>query len=178
MPDVRFQFTSPDAASQWKARRSSLDRSLSTLPDSQWSWLWQIRLRICTFLIRRYGSLADRDDAPKRVDCSPAQLTESTEPFATTNPIRRVIPVRELRRRTRLRDRQSPTLEHLAAVGRDTRELTAILLLREEAKESRRQAIEDDIVPVLLVLLFTCGALLTIACFVGVGLVRDLTASF
>ncbi len=164
MPDAKFQPVSHYVSSQWEARRGSLERSLSTSPDSQCSWLWRIRLRICTYLLRRYGSVAPRQD-----DRSRTQLPESPGSFAVTTPTRPVIPLLEIQRRTQIRDRQHPALERLAGVGDDTRERTAAIVRREKAKQSRCEAIWDPIAHVSLRILQAVAALLVVAVLAAVA---------
>ncbi len=166
MPDARFQPVSHYVSSQWEARRGSLERSLSTSPDSQCSWLWRIRLRICTYLLRRYGAVREtreESDQPR------TQLPSRPRSFAEAIPNRPVVPLREVQRRTQIRDRQHPALERLAGLGDDTRERTATIVRREKAKQSRCEAIWDPIAHVSLRILQAVAALLVVAVLAAVA---------
>ena len=172
MPDIRFQPASVEVTSEWQARRGSLERSLSTSPDSRCSWLWRIRLRICTYLLRRYGAVREmRDDAPSQGDQPWTELTVAPKILCRNNPSRPVVPLWEIQRRTQIRDRQHPTLERLAGVGHDTRERTAIVVNREQERQSRYEAIWDSIAHVSLRLVQALGALLAVGVLVSVALI-------
>ncbi len=159
MPDIRFRSASLETSSRWEARRGSLERSLTLFPESRSSWLWRLELRICTFLVRRYGFLPDaRDDAPSHADQSTTRLSDPSPPLARPDAIRRVIPVMEMRRRIHIRTRQHPTLERLAVAGHDARERTLIIVKREAAKQTRYEATWDRIVRISSVLLVAFGA--------------------
>ena len=178
MPDIRFRSASLETSSRWEARRGSLERSLTLFPESRSSWLWRLELRICTFLVRRYGFLPDaRDDAPSHADQSTTRLSDPSPPLARPDAIRRVIPVMEMRRRIHIRTRQHPTLERLAVAGHDARERTLIIVKREAAKQTRYEATWDRIAHYLRMLLIAFGAAVIIMILVGVALVFALPLS-
>ncbi len=171
MPDVRFRSASPEISSQWEARRGSLERSLTLFPESRSSWLWHLELRICTFLVRRYGILPDaRNDAPSQADQSTTRLSDPFPPLARSDSIRWVIPAMEMRRRIHIRTRQHPTLARLADVGHDTRERTLIIVKREEAKQARYEATWDRIAHFTRGLLIAFGAAVIIMILAGIAL--------
>ena len=171
MSDVSFRSASPKISSQWEARRGSLERSLALFPDSSSSWLWRLELRICTFLVRRYGILPDpRNDAPSQGDQSTTRLSDPCPPLAGSDSLRRVIPAMEVRRRIQIRTRQHPTLERLADVGHDARERTSIIVKREAARQARHDAMWDRIDSCIKVLLIAFGAAVIIMILVGVAL--------
>ncbi len=162
MPDIRLRSASLETSSRWEARRGSLERSLTLFPESRSSWLWRLELRICTFLVRRYGVLPDaRNDAPSQADQSTTRLRDPFPPPARSDSIQRVIPVMEMRRRIHIRARQHPALERLADVGHDARERTLRIAAREEAKQSRYEATWDRIALISRVLLVAFGAVVT-----------------
>ena len=155
----------------WEARRESLRRCLTSFPDSEWSWLWQIRLRICTYLLRRYHDLPDDSgDVRARADHARSRLADTSGPIAIANPIHRVFPEAEQLRRIQIRASQCVVLERLAVVGTDARERAVRRAVLEEERHARFAGRRDRFERVVLPVLVGVAALLTISFVVKISL--------
>jgi hypothetical protein len=132
-------------------------------------------LRICTFLIRRYGCPVDgRHDTSFRAERFTARLPDPPPVHAGAASIRPMSPAVEKQRRLLIRTGQHPTLERLAAVGGDARERTVMLVQREDAKQARCQATWDRIAFFATALLIAVGAFLAIMILVAVALIYSI----
>ena len=175
MRDIRFRSAAIEISSQWEVQRGCLEHSLAVSPESRSAWLWRIQLRICTFLIRRYGGPPGPPiDAPTQADQSTARSFDPSPEPGRAASIRRVFPSVEKRRRLHIRTRQHPSLERLAVVGDDARGRTARLVQREVAKQASCQATWDRIAFFSMALLIAVVAFLMIMILVAVALIYSI----
>jgi len=62
-----LQYFSTRRLSEWQGEVEFLQQSLTREPEASQAWWWKLRLRVLTFVIRRYGSdptVRARDHAP------------------------------------------------------------------------------------------------------------------
>jgi hypothetical protein len=67
MKNTPFQYFSTRRLPAWQGELEFLQQSLAHEPEAAQAWLWKLRLRVLTFVIRRYGSdptVRARDHAP------------------------------------------------------------------------------------------------------------------
>ena len=125
----------------WKTREEELRERIATDPTNSASWLWAIQLRICTYLLRRYGREQKSDPSP---DQEAKDSVTIYHPLKTFHASVRAHSYDEREHRAKFRLRCQETLVRLQSLVADarTRSLqradSEVKLARERCSQSRQ----------------------------------------
>lgn len=102
----------------WNSRGEELRERLAADPTHHAAWLWAIRLRICTYLVRRYGSGHESDSKPDVV----AERSITTPRSSSTHHVtERALSFEECEHREQFRHRCHEALVRLQPLVADAR---------------------------------------------------------
>ncbi|NNF44686.1 MAG: hypothetical protein HKN62_16900 [Phycisphaerales bacterium] len=141
----------------WHTRRVALQRHLEIEPDAERSWLWRLHLRICTYLLRRYGNLERPAGMPPE-PTPPEPAAELGELSTTPCPRVAELPADQLSHRSGSRSRFCRLLEGHASIGEHVREEAAAAAERERRSTLR----SDRLVHLLAGLIFVVAPALAL----------------
>ena len=114
----------------WNRRGEELRERLAADPTHHAAWLWAIRLRICTYLVRRYGGGHESDSStPETADRPVASLRSPSTLHATE----RALSIEECEHREQFRHRCHETLVRLQPLVADARS-RSLLVADSEVK--------------------------------------------
>ena len=102
----------------WNARGEELRERIAMDPTNNASWLWAIQLRICTYLLRRYGREQKSDTSPDPEAKDSVTLFQPLKTFHATRPAHSYD---ESEHRARFRHRCHETLVRLQSLVADAR---------------------------------------------------------
>ncbi len=126
----------------WKTREEELRERIAMDPTNSASWLWAIQLRICTYLVRRYGRKQKRGTSPELDAKDSVTVIHPRKTFHATRPPHSYD---ENVHRARVRHRCQDPLVRLQSLVADarTRSLqradTEVKLARERRCRARRR---------------------------------------
>ena len=102
----------------WNARSEELRERIAMDPANDASWLWAIQLRICTYLLRRYGREQKSDTSPELDAKDSVTVIHPRKTFNATRPPHSYD---ENVHRARFRHRCQETLVRLQSLVADAR---------------------------------------------------------